>query len=225
MSELRALPLPSINSKDSKEGVYEIELSRDWFKKARPYLKLLTGTLGLILPVASSAVKLALDENAYKAIEEQLDFGKNVITATLGEGEKIGEFMDATDTTTLEHGEAIRAHGATLRELHALLKAGDSQSTGQAGVQARRPCCASTPARPLGSRGLVTLRLDKKIVQILPLEILHGLCFGLSETPTEPTDGVALAKVGLSRRSRRLQQPSHGARDASRVFRSQDNVK
>ena len=33
--------------------------------------------------------------------------------------------MGAADTTTLEHSEAIRAQGATLRELHALLKAKD----------------------------------------------------------------------------------------------------
>jgi hypothetical protein len=119
------LPLPTLNGKGSKKGVYEIELTREWFKKAGPYLKLLTATLSLVLPVASSAVKLSLDETTYKAIEEQLDFGKNVVDATLGEGTKIGEFMGASDTTTLEYGEAIRAHGATLRELHALLKAKD----------------------------------------------------------------------------------------------------
>ena len=33
--------------------------------------------------------------------------------------------MGAADTTTLEHGEAIRAQGATLRELHAQLKSID----------------------------------------------------------------------------------------------------
>lgn len=103
------LPLPSLGDKDGKKGVYDIELTREWFEKAGPYLKLLTGTLSLVLPVASSAVKLALDDTAYKAIEEQLDFGKNVISATIGEGAKINEFLGATDTTTLEHGEAIRA--------------------------------------------------------------------------------------------------------------------
>jgi hypothetical protein len=132
------LPLPALNGKDSQKGVYEIELTREWFKKAGPYLKLLAGTLSLVLPVASSAVKLALDETAYKAIEEQLDFGKSVIDATLGEGTKIGEFMGDTDTTGLEHGEAIRADGASLRELHGLLKEKDPGFGGLVRVMNKR---------------------------------------------------------------------------------------
>ena len=54
------LPLPVLNNGDMKKGVYDLELDREWFKKASPYLKFLTGTLGMVLPVASSAVKLAL---------------------------------------------------------------------------------------------------------------------------------------------------------------------
>jgi len=116
------LPLPALNGKDSKQGVYEIELTRKWFKKASPFLKVLTGTLSLVLPIASSGIKLALDDAAYKAIEEQLDFGKDVIEASLSGGEKIGEWMGKGDLTDLEQGESIRARGATLRELHAILK-------------------------------------------------------------------------------------------------------
>jgi GTPase SAR1 family protein len=119
------LPLPALNGKDSKEGVYEIELTRDWFKKAAPFLKVLTGTLSLVLPIASSGIKLALDDTAYKAIEEQLDFGKEVIDASLDAGEKVGGWLGGGASTDLEHGEAIRVQGATLRELHALLKAKD----------------------------------------------------------------------------------------------------
>ena len=120
------LPLPALNGKNSKKGVYDdIELDRDWFKKAGPYLKLLTGTLSLVLPIASSAIKLALDKPDYEAIEEQLDFGKSVIEGVIGETTKVGEFFGAADTSTLEHGAFTRADGATLRELHALLKAVD----------------------------------------------------------------------------------------------------
>ena len=119
------LPLPVLNNGDMKKGVYDLELEREWFKKASPYLKLLTGTLGMVLPVASSAVKLALDETAYKLIEEQLDFGKSIIDATLGETSKIGDFLGTADSTSLEHGVALRSDGSTLRELHALLKAKD----------------------------------------------------------------------------------------------------
>ncbi|NUM78580.1 hypothetical protein HUU40_29830 [candidate division KSB1 bacterium] len=99
--------------------------------------------MSLVLPVAASGVKLAIDDNAYKAIAEQLDFGKDVIDASLEAGEKAGDWLGGKDDTTLdesvkaggrptrkdavtsEYGEAMSAHGATLRELHALLKAKD----------------------------------------------------------------------------------------------------
>lgn len=132
------LPLPAINGKDSKEGVYEIELTRDWFKKAAPFLKVLTGTLSLVLPIASSGVKLVLDDTAYKAIEEQLDFGKEVIDASLDASEKVGGWLGGGAAIDLEHGEAIRAQGATLRELHALLKAKDPRFGGLVRVLNKR---------------------------------------------------------------------------------------
>ena len=78
-----------------------------------------------MLLVASSAVKLALDDAAYQAIEEQLDFGKNLVDGIIGEGGKIGECMGAADTTDLEQAEPTRAQGAALRQLHTLLKAKD----------------------------------------------------------------------------------------------------
>jgi hypothetical protein len=132
------LPLPVLNNGDMKKGVYDLELEREWFKKASPYLKLLTGTLGMVLPVASSAVKLALDETAYKLIEEQLDFGKSILDATLGEIAKIGDFLGTADSTSLEHGVALRSDSPTLRELHALLKAKDPGFGGLVRVMNKR---------------------------------------------------------------------------------------
>ncbi len=46
--------------------------------------------------------------------------------------------MGATGTTSLEHGEAIRAQGATLRELHVLLKAKDPGFGGLVRVRNKR---------------------------------------------------------------------------------------
>jgi hypothetical protein len=79
----------------------------------------------MVLPVVSSTVKLALDDSAYKLIEEQLDFTKSIIDVTLGETIKIGEFVGSVDTTNLEYNVALHAENATLRELHAVLKAKD----------------------------------------------------------------------------------------------------
>lgn len=132
------LPLPVLNNGDMKKGVYDLELEREWFKKAIPYLKFLTGTLGMVLPVASSAVKLALDEAAYKLIEEQLDFGTSIIDAAIGETAKISDFLGAADSSTLEHGVATRADGSALRELHALLKAKDPGFGGLVRVMNKR---------------------------------------------------------------------------------------
>ena len=132
------LPLPSLYGKGSKQGVYDIELTREWFETALPYLKLLTATLSLVLPVASSAVKLALDDAAYQAIEEQLDFGKNLADGIIGEGGKIAEFMGAADATDLEQAELTRAQGGSLRQLHTLLKAKDPGFGGLVRVMNKR---------------------------------------------------------------------------------------
>ena len=134
------LPLPVLNkgTDDEKRGVYELELKREWVAKAAPFLKVLTGTLSLVLPVASSAVKLALDETAYKAIEEQLDFGQKTIEAVMGGGEKVGGWLDSGEESDLEHGTGIRAEGSVLRELHALLREKDPGFGGLVRVQNKR---------------------------------------------------------------------------------------
>ena len=118
-------PLPVLNGKDSDKGIYELELTREWFKKAAPVLKAITSTLSLVLPIASSAVKLVMDETAYKAIENELDFGKDVIDGVLSGAEKTEIFADAGDSVDLPHGTSLRAENASLRELHSLLKAKD----------------------------------------------------------------------------------------------------
>ncbi|WKZ49541.1 MAG: COR domain-containing protein [Anaerolineales bacterium] len=118
------LPLPVLNNGDMKKGVYDFELDREWFKKTAPYLKLVTGTLSLVLPVASSALKVA-DDAATKALQAQIGLGKDVIDAIVGEGSALNEFSSVIDSTNLELGVGSHAENATLRELHALLKAKD----------------------------------------------------------------------------------------------------
>ncbi len=130
-------PLPELYG-DKKKGMYEIELEREWFKRSAPYLKWVTGTLSLVLPVVTSGIKLNLNDEAFKAIEEELDFGKSVIDASINEVAAIGELMGSADTISLEHGKETRAHGATLRELHALLKARDSSFGGLVRVMNKR---------------------------------------------------------------------------------------
>ena len=126
------LPLthPDLNGEDDTRGVYEVELTRDWIKKSAPFLKVLSGTLSLALPIASSATKLAMDATAYGAIENQLNFGKTCAESFLKASDQVGDWLTSDDETEMESGRgAIRGQGATLRELHALLKAKDTANS------------------------------------------------------------------------------------------------
>lgn len=138
------LPLPLLTG-DEKRGVYEVELTREWVKKAAPILKVLSGTLSLALPIASSGAKLGMDAASYKAVENQLGFGKACAESFLKGGEKVGDWLTADGLTSdndteMESGRGVRARGAVLRELHALLKVKDSSDSfgGLARVQNKR---------------------------------------------------------------------------------------
>lgn len=135
------LPLPELNKQDkknAKRGFYEIELKREWVKKAAPYLKFVGATWSLALPVAASAIKISIDEAAFKEIEDQLDFGKECLEATVEGGEKMNDWLGQDGSLKLEHGEAIRAQGAILRELQALVKKEDISFGGLVRVRNKR---------------------------------------------------------------------------------------
>jgi hypothetical protein len=132
------LPLPELNAKGSKAGVYELNLPREWFEKAAPFLKVLTGTLSLVLPVAASATKFVMDDTAYKGLEKELDLGQKSLDSVLKGGEESGAWLGRSDAPDLERGEAIRAQGAVLRQLHAWLKEKDPSFGGLVRVQNKR---------------------------------------------------------------------------------------
>jgi hypothetical protein len=149
------LPLPFLNPKDRTRGVYELDLTRDWFKKAAPFLKVLTTTLSLVLPVAAAGLKLRIDEATYTSLENYFDFGKEVIDAALSGGEKTINWLGAGSSAGLEQGDMIRAqgagsssglnqgdmiraHGAMLREFQALLKAKEPGFGGLVRVRNKR---------------------------------------------------------------------------------------
>jgi hypothetical protein len=133
------LPLPALNPHDKQKGVYELEVSRAWFTAVAPYLKILTATLSLVLPVAASTTKLMLDDATYKGIEEQLDLGQKSIESTLKGSDFATNLSDEIDAPDWQQGDSpIRAKGSILRELHALLKAKDPGFGGLVRVQNRR---------------------------------------------------------------------------------------
>ena len=79
-----------------------------------------------------------MDEVTYDALENYLDFGQEVIDATLEGSEKLGDWLGGGDSLSLEHGEAIRAQSGILRELHALLKKKDPSFGGLVRVRNKR---------------------------------------------------------------------------------------
>jgi GTPase SAR1 family protein len=125
------LPLPVLNGKNDKNGVYELELPREWLVKAAPFLKILTTTLSLVAPVASAGTKLALadtlDDAAYKSIEKQLEFGQKCLDAVSKGSEQTTNWLSSNKAADFEQGRgsALEAQGADLRRLQVWLKEKD----------------------------------------------------------------------------------------------------
>ncbi len=131
------LPLPLLD-KDAKSGVYEIEVTREVFAKAAPFLKLLTGTLSLVLPVAAAATKLALDEATYKSLENGLDFGKECAEAMSTAAGKGADWFAEKEGLEAERTGLVRAEGGVLREFQVWLKEKDPSFGGLVRVQNKR---------------------------------------------------------------------------------------
>lgn len=135
--EYSRLPLPVLNKEGSRKGVYDIELFRENFKQVSPYLRALTNTLSLVLPIASPSIKALYDEDDIdRSLENK--FGKSALDSLFTENEKIGDWLGGEDIISLEYGVAIRAEGGVLRELHALLREKDPGFGGLVRVMNKR---------------------------------------------------------------------------------------
>lgn len=119
-------------------GVYTVDLPREWLVKAAPFLRILSTTLGLVLPVVAAGAKAALSEADYKGIEAQLALGKTTAESLLKGGDKAGDWLARDDGFEVEPGSAVRAEGAVLRQLHAWLKEKDPTFGGLVRVQNKR---------------------------------------------------------------------------------------
>ena len=133
------LPLPQLNPDNPQLGVYELTRSREWFAKAAPYLKVMTSTIGLVLPVAASAGKAMMEEAAYKSIENELDLAQKSIEFSLKSSDIAVDWFGKRDAPDLDRTEdAIRAQGSMLRQLHSFLKEKDPSFGGLIRVQNKR---------------------------------------------------------------------------------------
>jgi len=125
-------------SNDPKQGVYTIDLPRDWLVHAAPFLKVLSSTLGLMLPVVAAGAKVVIPEVDYKGIEAQLALGKAASESLLKGSEQIGEWLAKDDELQLGVSRAIRGEGAVLRQLQVWLKEKDPSFGGLVRVQNKR---------------------------------------------------------------------------------------
>ena len=131
-------PLPVLNADNPSQGIYELELNREWFTKAVPVFKFITGTLSLVLPVAASTTQFMLDDATYTGIQEELDLGQKSLEFGIKSSNLAVDWQTKRNAAEFEAGEAIRAQGAMLRELHALLKDKDPSFGGLVRVQNKR---------------------------------------------------------------------------------------
>jgi hypothetical protein len=125
-------------SNDPKKGVYTIDLPRGWLVQAAPFLKVLSSTLGLVLPVVAAGAKVVIPEVDYKGIEAQLALGKAASESLLKGGEQLGEWLAKDDDLQLGVTRAIRGEGAVLRQLQVWLKETDPSFGGLVRVQNKR---------------------------------------------------------------------------------------
>ncbi len=119
------LPLPVLNGADKKEGVYEIDLPRDWVVKSAPFLKILTGLLSLIVPMTSAATKIIIDDAKYNEIKDHLAFGQQALNSMIQGGVKAGEWVGKSNAPDLAHGDMVEVEGASLRRFQGWLKEED----------------------------------------------------------------------------------------------------
>ena len=85
--------------------------------------------------MAAAGAKVALDEKVYKGIQDELNLGQKCLESVVKGGEKAGGWLARSDAPDWERGEARPAHGAVLRELHALLQKKDPGFGGLVRVQ------------------------------------------------------------------------------------------
>ena len=146
-------PLPRIDI--DKKGVYEIEVTRDWFKKIAPYLNRITSILKLALPAVVPSFDLKLDDESFDKMSEQLKFSEIVISASLSGTHQLTDFASGesltgqsqieeaseqsdTEERDVEFGKSIESQGGSLRALQALLKEKDPTFGGLVRVMNKR---------------------------------------------------------------------------------------
>ncbi|MBQ0992339.1 hypothetical protein KBX08_19890 [Micromonospora sp. H61] len=109
-------------------GVYDTDVSREWWTRAVPLLKATTMLLKPLLGVGLAELKLDFSDEQWKAIEEQVSLANETLNAAA----EAANHLTADDHSAGLAEQAptaptapVHAEGATLRMLHVALRAQD----------------------------------------------------------------------------------------------------
>ena len=136
--EHKLLPVTALNPEGDKRGVYEIELSKEWVKKAAPTIKVISTTLKYALPIVIPGTKLTTDDTQFAAIEDELKFGEKTSNSLLDAGGSITDNFDHERANLRDEEKGMLATGSILYDLHAILKKQDPKFGGLVRVENKR---------------------------------------------------------------------------------------
>jgi internalin A len=119
------LPLPVL-WKDENAGVYRLEKPRDWLRKYGPALRIVSRTLGAVLPVVNATTKVVLGAETVNEISADLDLGRELFKLTLTGIDEVTSISGGPEIDEPDHGYPREAYGASFRELQTMLKKQDA---------------------------------------------------------------------------------------------------
>jgi hypothetical protein len=137
--EYSRCPLPWLNHKNgnTKAGVYQISLKREWLKKAAPWIIPIGKVLSIGLPALNSGFQLGIDDQTYSQFKESLDFGQKSLEAVAKISDSLSQVSNEK-LYDLEVGEVTEARGSILREFQAIIKQKDPGFGGLEKVQTKQ---------------------------------------------------------------------------------------
>ncbi|MER5539248.1 leucine-rich repeat domain-containing protein [Streptomyces mirabilis] len=116
-------PVYALEPTKPDAGIYVIEVQREWWTKAAPFVQMASKVAGMVLPVSLSlAPELELNSEQWQAVQEQLSSGRDTLENLV---DQAASTPPATVLPTDDGTQPVRAEGATLRTLHELLKEQD----------------------------------------------------------------------------------------------------
>lgn len=126
------LPLYMIDREhDNGRGVYEIELTKEWFIKATKYISTVAQVLSIASPVVGSGIQLALKDSDFKMIEQEFKLTMSTTQNVLAVGKTAEDGLMSSDLpNSIDENDPdpLRAEGAALRELHGILQKEDTSA-------------------------------------------------------------------------------------------------